>query len=103
MRTYGFGWIAGSVILELTVNGWRTGRYQVVKTLSRMEDDIRREGICVNELECLLNTRERSLAVVDRQSGRRLRLAKAKYSHSIINVAVDFAPHFIAMSQRLAE
>ena len=76
---------------------------EVLETLSRMEDDIRREGICVNELEYLLNTRERSVAVVDRQSGRRLRLAKAKYSHSIINVAVDFAPHFIAISQRLAE
>src|SRR5438046_1073448 len=26
-----------------------------LETLSRTEDDIRREGMCINELECLLN------------------------------------------------
>ena len=70
-----------------------------LETLSREEDDIRRNGICVNELEYLLNTKGRSVAVVDCQSGERFRLTKAKYIHSVINVGIDLAPHFIAMSQ----
>jgi hypothetical protein len=73
---------------------------EALATLSRTEGDVEREGMCINELECLLNTRRRTIALVDCYSGERLILSGAKYRNSLVNVGMDSATHFIAISQK---
>jgi len=75
------------------------GVSEALKILSRTEDDIRRDGMTVIELERLVNTRDRSIAVVDGHSGERRRLITARYQDAVINIGVDLRPHFRAMSQ----
>ena len=100
-----YGWCgldainAGLMELELSP----IAQPEALEILSKTEDEVMREGMCVTELERLLNTRDRSVAIVDAQSGKRLRLMMARYKDSVINVGVDLPPHFIALSQVLAK
>jgi hypothetical protein len=96
-----YGWCgleainAGLAELELTP----ISNSDALHTLSRTESDVEYEGMSINELECLLNTRARSIALVDCHSGDRWILSQAKYRTSIVNVGMDSVTHFIAISQ----
>jgi hypothetical protein len=68
-------------------------------TLSRTENDVEYEEMSINELECLLNMRARSIALVDCHSGDRWILSQAKYRTSVVNIGMESVTHFIAISQ----
>ena len=86
---------AGLIVLELLA----ISKVEALGTLSRTEGDVAREGLCINELECLLNTRIRSIALVDCYSHERMILSQSKYRNSVVNIGMDSTTHFIALSQ----
>ena len=101
VSTERFGWCGLDAInVGLSLLGLsEITREEACDILSTTEDEIRDGGMSVNQLELLLNTRERSVAVVDVRSHERFRLNAAKYKDSTIDVGIDFAPHFIALKK----
>jgi hypothetical protein len=74
---------------------------EALKVLVRTEEEIVRDGMCVRELEVLLNTRGRTIAVVESRSGRRWKLLNSHRNFGIVNVEVDVGVHFRPISQGL--
>ena len=71
---------------------------EAVRILSVTWSDVERNGMSVNQLEALLNTRDRSVAIVNVRSKQAHRLAMAKYKDSVV-VGLDSIPHFMGLSQ----
>jgi hypothetical protein len=76
-------------------------KVEALKVLVRTEEEIVRDGMSVRELEVLLNTRGRTIAVVESRSGRRWKLLNSQRNFGIVNVGVDVGVHFRPISQGL--
>jgi hypothetical protein len=74
---------------------------EALDVLLRTEEEIVRDGMCVRELEVLLNTRSRTIAVVESGSGRRWKLLNCHRNLGVVNVGVDVGVHFRPISQVL--
>ena len=96
-----FGWCGldaiNSGLLQLRLP--TISKEEAVRILSVTTSQVEEDGMSVSQLEVLLNTRARSVAIVDLQSKQAYRLCTAKHKNSIVVVGLDSIPHFIRLSQ----
>jgi hypothetical protein len=72
---------------------------EAIRILSVTETDITQHGLSVNELEVLLNTRKKSVAIVDLLAKKVYRLRTSQHKSSMIAVGFRPATHFISLKQ----
>jgi len=96
-----FGWCGldavNSGLAELSMP--TISQEEAVGILSTTSIEIARNGMSVNQLEALVNTRQRSIAIVDLRSKQAHRLRTAKYENSIIFIGLESITHFVSLRQ----
>ena len=97
-----FGWCGldaiNSGLSQLDLSPISKG--EAVRILSVTERGVEQDGLSINQLEALLNTKGMSVAIIDISSKKLFRLRTAKHKNSLITIGFCSAPHFIGLEQK---